>query len=74
MTTEDLKSIIEETIDETVVTLHTLTGAPLTSSKDALNTAFLSYEGKATLASGQKLLWALNRDEEGWELSTLDDR
>lgn len=72
MTIEELTEILEETLDDRVASISTLTGAPVTSSKDLLNPALLSYEGRLELASGQTLLWALTRDDEGWELSSME--
>ena len=72
MTAQDLTLILEETLGDSIETLCTLKGDPVLESKQVFNLDSFSYEGGLTLTSGQCLLWALNRDDEGWELSTLE--
>lgn len=72
MTLDELREILEETLETPVTTIRSLSGLTVTETKELLNLALFSYEGRASLEDGTEILWALNRDEEGWELTSQE--
>ena len=71
MDIDDMKEILQDTLEISITELTTVDGCPAESSKDIFNPILFSYEGRVKTSDGDTLRWSMTRDEEGWEVTAF---